>query len=269
MRANMLPNGGQLAGGSASANGPLGTEAIAGASRWPTSARGSTRPSTGTTSINSANGGPARWYSKGPLGPDDALRAIDAGVDGLHLSNHGGRQLDGTVATIDLVRPVRDAVGDRAVIVMDSGVRHGADIAVALARGADMCMIGRAVPVRPGRRRPRRGARASSTCWSSSSAGPCSCSGVASVAELRRHADQLVVEKRSPAERGLGAPRWRAGPVMTEPRPPSEAVPGSTPAVRRGASSSREGPAGSGTRAPTPGLPGRPGLGARLQPRLA
>jgi L-lactate dehydrogenase (cytochrome) len=80
---------------------------------------------------------------KGPVSPEDAARAVSAGVDGIHLSNHGGRQLDRALATVDMVRPVREAVGDKAVIVMDSGVRDGADIAIALARGADLCMVGR------------------------------------------------------------------------------------------------------------------------------
>ena len=87
---------------------------------------------------------PGRLLVKGPLSPADATRAIALGADGVHLSNHGGRQLDRTVAPIDLVRPVREAIGGAPAIVVDSGIRHGADIAVALARGADQCMIGRA-----------------------------------------------------------------------------------------------------------------------------
>jgi L-lactate dehydrogenase (cytochrome) len=86
---------------------------------------------------------PGRLLLKGPLGPDDAARAAVAGVDGIHLSNHGGRQLDRCVPAIDLVRPVREAVGSDVTIVVDSGIRHGADVAVAIARGADLCMIGR------------------------------------------------------------------------------------------------------------------------------
>jgi isopentenyl diphosphate isomerase/L-lactate dehydrogenase-like FMN-dependent dehydrogenase len=145
-----------------------------------------------------------QWWSgplllKGPVGPGDAVRAIDAGVDGLHLSNHGGRQLDGTVATIDLVRPVRDAVGNRAVIVMDSGVRHGADIAVALARGADMCMIGRPYLYGLAAAGPA-GVRRVIDILVEQFRRTMQLLGVASVAELRRHADQLVVEKR-PSER--------------------------------------------------------------------
>jgi L-lactate dehydrogenase (cytochrome) len=90
----------------------------------------------------------ARWQGplllKGPLGADDARRALDIGVDGFHLSNHGGRQLDRCVATADLVAPLRAAVGPQVPIVVDSGVHCGGDIAVALALGADMAFVGRA-----------------------------------------------------------------------------------------------------------------------------
>lgn len=80
---------------------------------------------------------------KGPLGPEDALRARALGVDGVHLSNHGGRQLDRTIAPVDLVAPVRAAVGEAFGIFVDSGVRHGSDIATAIALGADACFVGR------------------------------------------------------------------------------------------------------------------------------
>jgi L-lactate dehydrogenase (cytochrome) len=87
---------------------------------------------------------PGKLVLKGPLSPSDARRAVSLGVDGLQLSNHGGRQLDRAVAPIDLVEPVREAVGPDVALVVDSGVRHGSDIAVALALGADACSIGRA-----------------------------------------------------------------------------------------------------------------------------
>jgi L-lactate dehydrogenase (cytochrome) len=61
----------------------------------------------------------------------------------VHLSNHGGRQLDRCIPALDLVLPVREAMGESFPIVLDSGVRHGADIAVATALGATMCAIGR------------------------------------------------------------------------------------------------------------------------------
>jgi L-lactate dehydrogenase (cytochrome) len=81
---------------------------------------------------------------KGPLSPQDARRAVGMGVDGFQLSNHGGRQLDRTIAPIDLVGRVREAVGPDVPLLVDSGVRHGSDIALALALGADACAIGRA-----------------------------------------------------------------------------------------------------------------------------
>lgn len=90
----------------------------------------------------------ARWDGKlvlkGPLGPEDALRARELGVDGVHLSNHGGRQLDRTVAPVDLIAPVRAAVGDDFAVLVDSGFTHGDDIAVAIALGADAVFVGRA-----------------------------------------------------------------------------------------------------------------------------
>jgi L-lactate dehydrogenase (cytochrome) len=86
---------------------------------------------------------PGRLTIKGPVGPDDALTAAAAGVDAVHLSNHGGRQLDRSIAPVHLIRPVREAVGDRLGILVDSGIRHGADIATALALGADAAFVGR------------------------------------------------------------------------------------------------------------------------------
>jgi L-lactate dehydrogenase (cytochrome) len=87
---------------------------------------------------------PGKLVLKGPLSPADARRAVSLGADGVQLSNHGGRQLDRAVSPIDLVASVRDAVGPDVSVLVDSGVRHGSDIAVALALGADACAIGRA-----------------------------------------------------------------------------------------------------------------------------
>lgn len=88
----------------------------------------------------------SRWPGtltiKGPVSPQDARRALDAGVDLVHLSNHGGRQLDRCIPPIETVADVRAAIGD-APLVVDSGVRHGMDIAVALALGADAVAVGR------------------------------------------------------------------------------------------------------------------------------
>ena len=87
---------------------------------------------------------PGKLVIKGPLSAADAARAVATGADGIQLSNHGGRQLDRAVAPVDLVARVRDTVGPDVSVLVDSGVRHGADIAVALALGADGCAIGRA-----------------------------------------------------------------------------------------------------------------------------
>jgi L-lactate dehydrogenase (cytochrome) len=87
---------------------------------------------------------PGTLVLKGAIGPDDARRAIAAGVDGFHLSNHGGRQLDRTLPPLELLPSVREAVGDEVTIIVDSGIRHGADVATAIALGADAGAIGRA-----------------------------------------------------------------------------------------------------------------------------
>ncbi len=81
---------------------------------------------------------------KGIQTVDDARLAADAGVDAIALSNHGGRQLDGSPPPIELVAPVADAIGDRAEIICDGGIRRGSDVVKAVALGARACMIGRA-----------------------------------------------------------------------------------------------------------------------------
>ena len=80
---------------------------------------------------------------KGILHPDDARRAVQVGVDGLVVSNHGGRQVDGAIAALDALGPVREAVGPGMPLVLDSGVRTGADVVKALACGADAVALGR------------------------------------------------------------------------------------------------------------------------------
>ena len=87
---------------------------------------------------------PGQLVIKGPLGVDDAKLAVSAGANGLQLSNHGGRQLDRAIAPVDTIRAVREAVGPEMSLLVDSGIRHGSDIAVAVALGADGCAIGRA-----------------------------------------------------------------------------------------------------------------------------
>ena len=81
---------------------------------------------------------------KGVSRIDDARRAVDAGVDALSVSNHGGNNLDGTPAAIRMVRPISDAVGTQVEVVMDGGIRRGSDVVKAVALGARAVMIGRA-----------------------------------------------------------------------------------------------------------------------------
>jgi lactate 2-monooxygenase len=80
---------------------------------------------------------------KGILHPDDARMAREREIDGVVVSNHGGRQIDGEIAALDALPAVVDAVGEELAVVLDSGVRSGADVAKALALGADAVAIGR------------------------------------------------------------------------------------------------------------------------------
>jgi isopentenyl diphosphate isomerase/L-lactate dehydrogenase-like FMN-dependent dehydrogenase len=81
---------------------------------------------------------------KGLVRPDDAELAVEHGAAGVVVSNHGGRQLDGEIATIDALPEVVDAVGGRVPVLMDGGIRRGSEVAVALALGADAVLVGRA-----------------------------------------------------------------------------------------------------------------------------
>ena len=81
---------------------------------------------------------------KGILTAEDAELACEAGVQGLVVSNHGGRQLDGVAASLDALPEVAEAVGERAVVLMDGGIRRGTDVVKALALGARAVLVGRA-----------------------------------------------------------------------------------------------------------------------------
>jgi len=81
---------------------------------------------------------------KGPLHYDDCKRALDAGLDGLILSNHGGRQLDCAPSPVSQLPKLRKQLGKNVILATDSGLRSGLDIARAIALGADFCFLGRA-----------------------------------------------------------------------------------------------------------------------------
>ncbi len=87
---------------------------------------------------------PGKLIIKGIVRPADALRALSVGVDAIVVSNHGGRQLDGGIASLDALPGVLDAVAGRTSVLVDGGIRRGADVVKALALGAAGVLIGRA-----------------------------------------------------------------------------------------------------------------------------
>ncbi len=80
---------------------------------------------------------------KGIMTAEDARRAVSEGIEAIIVSNHGGRQLDSLPSAIEVLTEIVDAVGDRAEVILDGGVRRGTDVVKALALGARACMIGR------------------------------------------------------------------------------------------------------------------------------
>ncbi|MGZ8371027.1 MAG: L-lactate dehydrogenase [Caulobacteraceae bacterium] len=88
-----------------------------------------------------------RWKGpiviKGVLDSEDAKAAVKAGADGIVVSNHGGRQLDGVMSSIAALPAIADAVGGKTTVLMDGGIRSGLDVVKALASGADGCLVGR------------------------------------------------------------------------------------------------------------------------------
>jgi L-lactate dehydrogenase (cytochrome) len=136
-----------------------------------------------------------RWAGqlviKGPLGAADARRAAQAGADAVQLSNHGGRQLDRAVPPADLICEVREAVGPGMCVLVDSGIRHGADIATGVALGADACVIGRAYlyGLMAG---GEPGVDKALTLLAAQFKRTLQLLGVTSVADLRKHGNELL-----------------------------------------------------------------------------
>ena len=86
---------------------------------------------------------PRNLVVKGVMSPADAMRSAEIGCDGIIVSNHGGRQLDQAPAPLDVLPAIKEAVGDKLTIMLDSGVRRGADILIALCLGAEFVFMGR------------------------------------------------------------------------------------------------------------------------------
>ena len=87
---------------------------------------------------------PGKLLVKGVMNPEDAQLAIAAGADGISVSNHGGNMLDASSSTIAALPAVVEAVGDRAEVLLDGGIRSGQDVLKAMALGAKACLVGRA-----------------------------------------------------------------------------------------------------------------------------
>jgi isopentenyl diphosphate isomerase/L-lactate dehydrogenase-like FMN-dependent dehydrogenase len=87
---------------------------------------------------------PGKFVLKGVLHPEDAEKALAMGADGIVVSNHGGRALDCSVASMDALPAIREAVGGRMTVFLDSGIRRGSDVVKAVASGADAVLAGRA-----------------------------------------------------------------------------------------------------------------------------
>jgi len=143
---------------------------------------------------------PGPLLVKGMVSPRDARRAEDCGIDGLVLSNHGGRQLDQVIPPMKMLPEVRAAVGDRVSVLVDSGVRRGSDVVIALALGADSCLIGRPYLYGLG----AAGERGVTHCLSLMHAEirrTMQLLGVVSVEQLRKQGDDLVRAPSSSAAR--------------------------------------------------------------------
>lgn len=120
---------------------PPGTVGTAAVARWAVQALD--RSAVWADCVRLRSRWTGKFIVKGLMTAEDALRAVDAGADAVVVSNHGGRQLDGAPATIDVLPAIAAAVGSQAEVYLDSGIRRGTDIARAVACGAKGVLAGR------------------------------------------------------------------------------------------------------------------------------
>ncbi len=146
---------------------------------------------------------PGKLVVKGMTRPDDVARAARTGVDAVVLSNHGGRQLDQTISPLEALPAVRDAVGNDLEVLVDSGIRRGLDLAIALARGADGCLIGRPYLYGLGAG-GQRGVTAAITMLDQELRRAMQLLGVTSIAALQQEGPQLVHDRGGSDRTGMG-----------------------------------------------------------------
>jgi len=141
---------------------------------------------------------PGKLLLKGVERPDDAERAVSAGCDGIVVSNHGGRQLDGASATLDALPAISRAVGSKLTVLLDGGVRRGVDILKARALGAQAVLTGRAT-LFGAMAGAEPGARRALEILSTELTRAMQLSGVQSVAQIGPHLLAPEMSARSPA----------------------------------------------------------------------
>ena len=147
---------------------------------------------------------PGYLIIKGILNPADAQHAAAVGADAVILSNHGGRQLDRARSPLDALAEVRDRVGADLQILLDSGIRHGSDLAIALACGADACLIGRPYLYGLGAA-GEAGVSAVIAILRDELRRVMQLLGVASIAQLRAEGPVAVRRRQHPASQHLGS----------------------------------------------------------------
>lgn len=160
---------------------------------------------------------PGKLILKGVLHPADAERAIEAGVDGIVVSNHGGRNFDSAIAPLDALPPIAAAAGTKLTILLDSGITRGSDVVKAMAMGANAVMLGR-MPLWGAAAAGQAGARHALSIMKSEIDRTLAFLGCCDVRDLTP--DMLAL-----TEPGLSRSLFRPPATLAEDFPPSDAAP--------------------------------------------